>query len=72
MKGMGTADALLINFIVLAKDEMQEVRKHFYQQNGELLEDWIESETTGDYMKTLLMLAGRKSEEISILTLSHA
>ncbi|CAE7596593.1 ANXA6 [Symbiodinium pilosum] len=63
MKGMGTADALLINFIVLAKDEMQEVRKHFYQQNGELLEDWIESETTGDYMKTLLMLAGRKSEE---------
>ena len=27
------------------------------------LQDWIESETSGDYKKTLLMLAGRNSEE---------
>ena len=63
MKGLGTADALLINFMVLAKDDMMEVRTHFHKQNGKMLEDWIESETSGDYKNTLLMLAGRNSEE---------
>lgn len=63
MKGLGTADQLLINFMVLAKEDMYEVRKEFHKLNGKLLEDWIESETSGDYKNTLLMLAGRNSEE---------
>jgi len=63
MKGLGTADCLLINFMVLAKEDMMEVRKHFHTLNGKMLEDWIESETSGDYKHTLLMLAGRNSEE---------
>ncbi|CAE7768150.1 Anxa6 [Symbiodinium sp. CCMP2456] len=63
MKGMGTSDSLLINFMVLAKDDMMEVRKHFHGQNGQMLEEWIESECTGDYKETLMMLAGRNSEE---------
>ncbi|CAJ1337877.1 unnamed protein product [Effrenium voratum] len=76
MKGLGTADELLINFMVLGKEDMMSVRKEFHKLNGKLLEvsmrpttmsdsatDWIESETSGDYKKTLLMLAGRNSEE---------
>lgn len=63
MKGLGTSDSLLINFMVLAKDDMMEVRKHFHGLNGQMLEEWIESECTGDYKETLMMLAGRNSEE---------
>ncbi|CAJ1370837.1 unnamed protein product [Effrenium voratum] len=63
MKGLGTADELLINFMVLAKEDMMAVRKCFHGLNKKMLEDWIESETSGDYKKTLLMLAGRNSEE---------
>lgn len=63
MKGMGTYDELLINFIVLAKDEMYEVRKAFHAITGKLLEDWIESDCSGDYQKTLIMIAGRNSED---------
>jgi len=63
MKGLGTADQLLINFMVLAKEDMMAVRKEFHKINNKLLEDWIESETSGDYKNTLLMLAGRNSEE---------
>ena len=67
MKGLGTADALLINFMVLAKEDMMEVRKHFHTQNSKMLEDWIEAETSGDYKHSLLMLAGRNSEETACL-----
>ena len=63
MKGLGTADQLLINFMVLAKEDMMAVRKEFHKINNKLLEDWIESETSGDYKNTLLMLAGRNSED---------
>eukprot|EP00931_Biecheleriopsis_adriatica_P005709 TRINITY_DN107194_c0_g1_i1.p1 TRINITY_DN107194_c0_g1~~TRINITY_DN107194_c0_g1_i1.p1 ORF type:complete len:1503 (-),score=410.13 TRINITY_DN107194_c0_g1_i1:97-4557(-) len=63
MKGLGTADELLINFMVLAKEDMFEVRKAFFELNGKMLEDWIEGDTSGDYKNTLLMLAGRNSEE---------
>lgn len=67
MKGLGTADQLLINFMVLAKEDMMAVRKEFFKINNKLLEDWIESETSGDYKNTLLMLAGRNSEETILI-----
>lgn len=63
MKGLGTSDELLINFMVIAKDEMMEVRKAFFALNGKYLEDWIEGDCSGDYKKTLMMLAGRNSED---------
>lgn len=64
MKGLGTNDALLINFMVLAKDDMKEVRKSFYELNGKYLEDWIDGDCGGaDYKKTLLFLAARNSED---------
>eukprot|EP00933_Yihiella_yeosuensis_P077968 TRINITY_DN8901_c0_g1_i1.p1 TRINITY_DN8901_c0_g1~~TRINITY_DN8901_c0_g1_i1.p1 ORF type:complete len:1206 (+),score=316.04 TRINITY_DN8901_c0_g1_i1:534-3620(+) len=63
MKGLGTNDELLINFMVLAKDDMMEVRQAFMELNGKMLEDWIEGDTSGDYKNTLLMLAGRNSED---------
>jgi hypothetical protein len=49
--------------MVLAKEDMMAVRKEFFKINNKLLEDWIESETSGDYKNTLLMLAGRNSED---------
>mmetsp|Transcript_20598 Transcript_20598/g.37039 ORF Transcript_20598/g.37039 Transcript_20598/m.37039 type:complete len:1111 (+) Transcript_20598:525-3857(+) len=68
MKGLGTADQLLINFMVLSKDDMMEVRQAFHKKTGKMLEDWIEGDCSGDYKNTLLMLAGRNSEEtISIM-----
>ena len=70
MKGLGTADELLINFMVLAKEDMMAVRKCFHGLNKKMLEDWIESETSGDYKKTLLMLAGRNSED-QLITHTH-
>jgi len=64
MKGLGTSDQLLINFMVLAKDEMMEVRQEFSKRNkDQLLEDWIDYECKDDYKDTLMMLAGRNSED---------
>jgi len=74
MKGLGTSDQLLINFVVLAKDEMMETRKAFSKENkSQLLEEWIEYECSGDYKDTLMMLAGRNSEDpIELLPLYWA
>lgn len=63
MKGLGTADQLLINFMVLSKEDMMDVRKAFFALNGKMLEDWIDGDTSGDYKRTLLELAGRNSED---------
>lgn len=73
MKGLGTSDELLINFLVIAKDEMSEVRKAFSLATGEYLTDWIEGETSGDYKKTLVNLVQRNSDDhISLLPLYWA
>jgi len=62
MKGFGTADELLINFMVVCKDSMAEVRTAFEDVNKKPLYDWIKSETSGDYKKSLLALVARDSE----------
>jgi len=64
MKGLGTADELLINFMVIAKDHMDEVRVAFAEANsGQLLADWIEGDCSGDYKNMLLAIADRSSED---------
>lgn len=68
MKGLGTSDELLINTLVIAKDEMTAVRRAFRQQHGKSLPQWIDGECGGDYKKTLIALCMRNSEdEISLL-----
>jgi len=63
MKGLGTSDELLINFLAVAKDEMEEVRQAFYKKTQQPLSDWIEGECSGDYKKTLIRLTERNSED---------
>lgn len=73
MKGMGTSDGLLINFMVIAKDYMDEVRAEFESANGQPLWEWIEGDCSGDYKKTLVALAQRNSEDrISMLPIYWA
>ena len=60
MKGLGTSDNLLINWLCIAKDRMDEVREAFGEMyGGEDLGRWIESDCSGDYMDTLRKVANR-------------
>ncbi|CAE8599966.1 unnamed protein product [Polarella glacialis] len=63
MKGLGTADELLINFLVLAKDDMHLVRAAFQKMYGKPLVAWIDGECSGDYKKTLVWLCQRNSKD---------
>ena len=63
MKGLGTSDELLINFLVIAKGEMAEVRRAFAAATGQCLVDWVEGECSGDYKKTLMRLVNRNSTD---------
>jgi len=63
MKGLGTNDNLLINFMTIAKDEMGEVRKKFKMLNGKSLVDWIEGDCSGDYKNCMAALANRNTED---------
>eukprot|EP00928_Gymnodinium_smaydae_P024001 TRINITY_DN19572_c1_g2_i1.p1 TRINITY_DN19572_c1_g2~~TRINITY_DN19572_c1_g2_i1.p1 ORF type:complete len:1389 (+),score=288.69 TRINITY_DN19572_c1_g2_i1:35-4201(+) len=64
MKGFGTSDGLLINFMVLAKDYMDEVRAEFVAAYKTPLHKWIDSECgNADYKRTLMQLAQRNSED---------
>eukprot|EP00929_Paragymnodinium_shiwhaense_P059989 TRINITY_DN2_c0_g1_i1.p1 TRINITY_DN2_c0_g1~~TRINITY_DN2_c0_g1_i1.p1 ORF type:complete len:1368 (+),score=446.78 TRINITY_DN2_c0_g1_i1:80-4183(+) len=63
MKGLGTSDELLINFMLIAKDEMGEVRKAFKKNTDQYLYEWLEGDTSGDYQKTLVALSARNSED---------
>jgi len=60
MKGLGTSDNLLINWMCLAKDRMDEVREAFRERYNQELAGWIESECSGDYKDTLIRLANRE------------
>eukprot|EP00927_Polykrikos_kofoidii_P015956 TRINITY_DN17159_c0_g1_i1.p1 TRINITY_DN17159_c0_g1~~TRINITY_DN17159_c0_g1_i1.p1 ORF type:complete len:1349 (+),score=270.59 TRINITY_DN17159_c0_g1_i1:35-4081(+) len=73
MKGLGTYDELLINFLIIAKDDMSLVRKSFEEHTGQKLVDWIAGECSGDYMRTLVSLCQRNSEcSLSMLPLYWA
>eukprot|EP00928_Gymnodinium_smaydae_P021600 TRINITY_DN18451_c1_g3_i1.p1 TRINITY_DN18451_c1_g3~~TRINITY_DN18451_c1_g3_i1.p1 ORF type:complete len:1466 (+),score=323.52 TRINITY_DN18451_c1_g3_i1:52-4449(+) len=64
MKGLGTSDELLINFIAIAKDNMGEVREAFAKKNGKSLAEWIEGDCSGEYKKTLVAVAKRNGEDV--------
>lgn len=60
MKGLGTSDNLLINWMILGKERMDEVREAFEIQTGGPLVEWIEGDCSADYKDTLVALAKRK------------
>ena len=50
MKGLGTSDNLLINWMHIAKERMDEVRTHFQELDGRGLAAWIANECSdSDY-----------------------
>jgi Ca2+-binding EF-hand superfamily protein len=60
MKGLGTSDDLLINWMCIAKDRMDEVREEFQNQCGKALEQWIDGDCgSADYKDLLMRLARR-------------
>jgi hypothetical protein len=61
MKGLGTSDGLLINWMCIAKDRMDEVRQAFQEKNGKTLAEWIDGDCgNADYKDTLMRLANRE------------
>ena len=52
MKGLGTSDNLLINWMCIAKERMDEVRDHFFEMDGRGLAQWIAGDCSGDYKDT--------------------
>jgi hypothetical protein len=61
MKGLGTSDNLLINWMCIAKDRMDEVRMAFQEQNGKTLAEWIDGDCgNADYKDILMRLANRE------------
>jgi hypothetical protein len=63
MKGLGTSDDLLINWMCIAKDRMDEVREEFAALNSDAkdLATWIDGECgNADYKDLLMRLANRE------------
>lgn len=59
MVGMGTRDTLLIRIMVLRSEiDMQDIKMEFQRKFGKTLESFIRSDTSGDYRRGLLCLAG--------------
>jgi len=60
MAGLGTSDNLLINFMCIAKDRMDEVRAAFLAENEQELSQWIDGDCgNADYKDLLMRLANR-------------
>jgi hypothetical protein len=62
MKGLGTSDTLLINWMCLAKDRMDEVRTEFQSPDigGKGLDEWIDGDCGSKDYKDLLMRLARR------------
>jgi hypothetical protein len=59
MKGMGTHDRSLIRIMVLRSErDMQDIKREFQTRFKQSLEAFIKSDTSGDYKRGLLCLAG--------------
>ncbi|CAE7596577.1 Anxa4 [Symbiodinium pilosum] len=66
MKGLGTSDNLLINWMCIAKERMDEVRAYFQELGAGDLPAWIASECgDSDYKDTLIRLANRRCERFA-------
>lgn len=61
MAGLGTSDNLLINWMVMCKDRMDEIREQWKEvYEGEDLASWIKGDCSGDYQDTLVRIANRE------------
>lgn len=59
MAGLGTNDSTLMRIIATRCEiDLQDIAKQFELDEGKSLEDYIRSETSGDYRKLLLALLG--------------
>lgn len=59
MKGLGTKDRVLIRIMVLRSEiDMQDIKNEFQRMYGKNLESFIKGDTSGDYKRALLCLAG--------------
>nr|CAX70813.1 Annexin A13 (Annexin XIII) [Schistosoma japonicum] len=59
MKGLGTDDCTLMRIIVSRCElDLGSICQEFERSQGSSLEEWIRSETSGDYQKLLLALIG--------------
>ncbi|CAH8598563.1 unnamed protein product [Schistosoma guineensis] len=59
MKGAGTDDCTLMRIIVTRSEfDLGSICSQFHNDQGSSLEDWIRSETSGDYRRLLLALLG--------------
>ena len=59
MKGAGTYDrALIRNMILRSEVDMVNIKSEFQRIYGKSLESFIKSDTSGDYKRGLLCLAG--------------
>lgn len=57
MKGLGTNDTTLIfTIVVFRNDYLSKAAKLFQQRYEKSLEEWVASETSGDYKKTMLSI----------------
>jgi annexin A7/11 len=57
MKGAGTNDDTLIRVIVSRSEvDLVQIKHEFQRQYGQILETWIQDDTSGDYRKILLQL----------------
>ncbi|VDM00110.1 unnamed protein product [Schistocephalus solidus] len=58
MAGAGTRDSTLMRQLVLRSDlDLESVKRKFEELEGQTLEQWITSDTSGDYQKLCLALA---------------
>ncbi|RTG85560.1 annexin A7/11 [Schistosoma bovis] len=65
MKGAGTDDCTLMRIIVTRSEfDLGSICSQFYNDQGSSLEDWIRSETSGDYRRLLLALLGADWQQI--------
>jgi len=57
MQGAGTNDDTLIRVIVSRSEvDLVQIKQEFQRNHGQTLESWIQSDTSGDYLKMLLAL----------------
>jgi len=60
MKGLGTSDNILVSFMCIGKDRMDEVRDAFRTEYGKELSEWIDGDCgNADYKDLLMRLSVR-------------
>jgi len=65
MAGLGTSDGLLINWMCISKERMDEVREAYLATYDRELWGRIKEDCSGDYADTLMRLANRRCDRFS-------